>query len=139
MKENKLFPNTLPLRYFGRVSSVDISLNILQAIKETGLNGTLKKEGFSGLIPQTTCCLHIAHNAFRKGLNIQHVLGKSEELAFDMLHWFKNAPCKHKAFPKLEQEMDMKINQSLFLRHINSWWITLLPAIERILAQLPAV
>ena len=82
MKENKLFPNTLPLRYFGRVSSVDISLNILQAIKETGLNGTLKKEGFSGLIPQTTCCLHLFLNAFCKGLNMYGE--ESEELAFDM-------------------------------------------------------
>ena len=88
MKQNKLFPNTLPLCFFGRASGVYISLNILQAIKETVLplgklfnissdgpninktvwreiNDTLKK-GFSGLIPQTTCCLHIVHNALKE-------------------------------------------------------------------------
>ena len=78
--------------FFGRASGIDNSLNILQAIKETGLpldklfnissdgpninktvwreiNDTLKK-GFSGLIPQTTCCVNIVYNAFRKGLNM---------------------------------------------------------------------
>ena len=100
-----MFPNTLLLCFFGRASGIDISLNILQAIKETGLlldelfnilsdgpninktvrremNDTLKNEGFSGLILQTTCCLHIVHNAFCKGLNIYGE--ESEELAFDM-------------------------------------------------------
>ena len=90
--------------FFGRASGIDISLNILQAIKETGLpldklfnissdgpninktvwreiNGTLK-EGFSGPIPQTTCCLHIMHNAFHKWFNMYGE--ESEELAFDM-------------------------------------------------------
>ena len=79
--------------FFGVASGIDISLNILQAIKETGLpldklfnissdgpninktvrrelNDTFKKEGFSGLIAQITCFLHIMHNTFRKGLNI---------------------------------------------------------------------
>ena len=89
---------------FGKASGIDISLNILQAIKETVLpldklfnisidgpntNKTvwkeiniLKKEGFSGVIPQTTCCLHLVHNTFRKGLNMYGE--ESEELAFNM-------------------------------------------------------
>ena len=90
--------------FFGSASGIDISFNILQGIKETVLpldksynilsdgpninktvwreiNDTLK-EGFSGPIPQTTCCLHIAHNAFHKGLNMYGE--ESEELAFDM-------------------------------------------------------
>ena len=100
-------------------------MNILQAIKETGLpldklfnissdgpninktvwretNDILKKEGFSGLIPQTTCCLHLFLNAFCKGLNMYGE--ESEELAFDMHYWFKNGPCKREDFPKLGQE-----------------------------------
>ena len=119
MKQNKLFPNTLPLCFFGRTSGIDISLNILQGIKETVLpldklfnissdgpntnktiwreiNDTLKKEGFSGLIPQTTCCLHIVHNAFLKGLNMYGE--ESEKLPLNMHDWFKNGPCKWKIF-----------------------------------------
>ena len=34
--------------------------------------------------------------------------------------------------------MDLEIHQSLFLDHIKSQWLTLLPALETILAQLPA-
>ena len=97
----------------------------------------MKKEGFSGLIPQTTCCLHIVHNAFHKGLNIYGE--EPEELAFNMYYWFKSAPCKHEDFLKLEQGMDMEIHQSSFLHHINFQWLTLLPAIEIIRAQLPTV
>ena len=82
------------------------------------INDTLKKEGFSGLIPQSTCCLNIVHHAFRKGLNIYGE--ESEELAFNIHYGFKNAPCKRDDFLKLEREMDMEIYQSLFLRHINS-------------------
>ena len=75
------------------------------------MNDTLKNEGFSGLILQTTCCLHIVHNAFCKGLNIYGE--ESEELAFDMHYQFKNAPCKREDFLELEQEMDMEIHQEL--------------------------
>ena len=153
--ERKIVSKYLTSVFFGRTTGIDISSNILEAIKETGLpldklfgissdgpninktvwreiKDTLKKECFSGIMPQTTCCLHIVHNAFRKRLNMYGE--ESEELAFDMHYWFKNAPCKHETFLKLEQEMDMEIHQNLFLRHINSQWLTLLPAIERILA-----
>ena len=89
----------------GRASGIQISLNIFKAIKETDLpldklfnistnapnikktvwreiNDTLKKQGFSGLIPETTCCLHIVYNAFRKRLN---TYGEEfEELVFSM-------------------------------------------------------
>ena len=75
------------------------------------------------------------HNAFCKGLNMYGE--ESEELAFDMNYCFKNAPCKLEDFPKLEQ-IDMEIHKSLFLRHINSRWLTLFAAFERILSQLPA-
>ena len=110
--ERKQFPNTLPV-FFGMASGIKISLNILQAFKETGLPldqlfsisidgpninktvwreiyDTLKKEGFSGRIPQTTCCLHIVHRSFRKALNMNGE--ESEELALNMHYWFKNTP-----------------------------------------------
>ena len=46
------------------------------------INDTLKKEGFSGLIPQTTSCLHIVPSAFSKALNMYGE--ESEELGFNM-------------------------------------------------------
>ena len=101
--------------FFRRASGIGVLLNILQAIEETGLprdvlfnisrygpniiktvwreiNGTLKKEDFSGVILKTICCLDIVHNAFCKGF---YIYGEdSEELACNMHYWFKNAPCK---------------------------------------------
>ena len=34
---------------------------------------------------------------------------ESEELAFDLHYWLKNAPFKHEDFLKLEQAMDIEI------------------------------
>ena len=98
----------------GRASSIDTSLNIHQGIKETGLpldklfnissdgrninktvwretNDTLKKEGFVGLIPQTSSSLHIVYNAICKGLNMHGE--EPEKLVFNSHYWFKNSPC----------------------------------------------
>ena len=44
---------------------------------------------------------------FRKGLNMYEE--ESEELAFDLHYWLKNAPFKHEDFLKLEQAMDIEI------------------------------
>ena len=120
IETKQIVSKCLTFVFFGRASGIDISMNILQTIKETCLpldklfnkssdgpninktvwreiNDTLKKD-FSGIIPQTTCCLHIVHNGFLKGLDMY---GKeSEELAFDMHYCFKNAPSKREDFLK---------------------------------------
>ena len=100
--------------FFGRASSIDASLNIHQGIKETDLpldrffnissdgrninktvwrekNNTLKKERFVELIPQTSCSLHILHNAIYNELNMYGE--ETEELVFSSHYWFKNSPC----------------------------------------------
>ena len=45
---------------------------------------------------------------------------------------FKNAPCKIKDFVNLAESIT-KVNEALFVRHINLRWLALSPALEQIL------
>ena len=93
------------------------------------LNLSLRREGKHGLLPLFVCCLHITHNAFHKGID---VFGQeSEQLAFDLHAWFKQAPCKEEDYRKLAEDATLEC-ESLFLRHLNTRWLTLVPALERV-------
>ena len=93
------------------------------------LNEALKKSGKHGLLPLFVCCLHIVHNAFHKGID---VFGQeSEQLAFDLHAWFKQAPCKEEDYRELSEDVTIE-NESLFLRHLNTRWLTLVPALLRV-------
>ena len=55
----------------------------------------------------------------------------ADSLTFDMFQFFKQQPVKREDFGDLQLEYD--IDTSLFLRHVPSRWLTLLPAMERVL------
>ena len=97
------------------------------------LDEAVKELGFKGLFPHITCPLHTVHNGFRKGLDVYGQ--EAEELAFDLYYWFKGAPCKREEFRKLENDLDLNLHQSLFLRHIEARWLTLVPALEHVLLR----
>ena len=54
-----------------------------------------------------------------------------EQLAFDLHAWFKQSPCKIEDFAKLAERKTWKMY--LFLRHVSTRWLTLSPALERII------
>ena len=47
---------------------------------------------------------------------------------------FENAPCKIEDFVNIAESIT-KVDESLSVRHINSRWVTLSPALEQILKQ----
>ena len=94
------------------------------------LNDEMKKRGYKGLLPFIACTLHIVHNAFHKG--IASLDQEVEQLAFDLHAWFKQSPCKIEDFAKLAESTNLE-DVSLFLRHVSTRWLTLSPALERII------
>ena len=52
-----------------------------------------------------------------------------EELAIDIFYFFKHTPCKREDF--FEVETSLGFDEELFLRHFQSRWLSLLPALER--------
>ena len=144
--------------FFGRAPAEDLLDMILQEIEDSSLSteklfdlsvdgpninkslwkkldSHLKGKCLGGLLPLITCTIHIIHNGFRKGLNVYGQ--EAEELTFDLYYWFRMAPCKREDFRNLEEELDLQLHESLFLRHIEARWLTLVPALERVLSRFP--
>ena len=96
------------------------------------LNEELKKSSHAGLLPLIVCTLHTMHTAFQKGISIY---GEDcEQLAFDLNQWFKISPCKQEDFRNLSDDVKIE-EEALFLHHVDSRWLTLAPALERILKR----
>ena len=50
---------------------------------------------------------------------------------FDLLAWFKQSPCKEGGYRALSDDICTE-DSSLFLHHVNTRWLTLLPALVRV-------
>ena len=127
MMENKEYD--IPWSKFCNMSSDGPNIN--KSIY-TKLNVKLKEKGFMELLPFYPCTLHIVHNGFSKG--IKELTCEVEQLAFDLHSWFKSAPCKSEDFRNLAESTEID-DKSLFLRHVNTRWLTLSPTLEKILLR----
>ena len=116
----------IPLHSFFNTSSDGPHIN--KAVWRE-LNEEMKKRGYKGLLPFIACTLHIVHNAFHKGIVS---LDQVEQLAFDLHAWVKQSPCKIEDFAKPAESTNLE-DVSLFLRYVSTRWLTLSPALERII------
>ena len=138
---------------FGHATGEDVANSILETLQETGyqlpldkllnlgsdgpnvnktiwnkVNEHVQTKGLPGLLPFIPCNMHVVHNSFREGLKVYGQ--EAEELAIDIFYFFKHSPCKREDF--LEVEASLGFDEELFIRHVESRWLSLLPALERI-------
>ena len=90
-----------------------------------------------GLLLFNPCNLHKCDNAFHKSITIY---GKdSENLTFELHAWIKVSPCKREDFLQVAFELQsmeyFSINKTLFNRHVETRWLTLIPALEKVLER----
>ena len=97
----------------------------------------LKAEDLHGLLPFIPCSLHVAHSAFHFGL--KEYGSEVDQLCLDLFYWFKQSPCKQEDFLELEVLQEMELNEKYFIRHVQSRWLTLGPATERVIRHYAAV
>ena len=92
------------------------------------LNEHLKGLGFPGLVEFMPCNVHVVHNGFKHALSEygQH----AEQLALDLFYWFKAHPARKEDYFKAQT--DLGFDEQLFIRHVQSRWLTLIPALMRI-------
>jgi hypothetical protein len=100
------------------------------------LNNNLIARGHHGLLPFFPCSLHMVHNAFQQ--LITTLPNEIPQICFDLHQWFKNSPCKHEDYMAMADETGLT-DESVFLRHISSRWLTLAPAIQRVLKNWPTI
>lgn len=87
------------------------------------------------LMDMGSCTIHTVHNSFLKGLK---ELGEdASDLIIAIYHFFDGWPSRCEDYNIIQKKKE--IPQHKFLKHVNSRWLTLGPAIERILEQWEAI
>ena len=75
------------------------------------------------------------HITFRKGIE---AYGEAiENLCIDLFYFFKLAASRREDYLAIQQKLDLE--EIVFLRHVESRWLSFLPAVERVKSQLPAL
>ena len=118
----------LPLSKFLSISSDGSNIN--KAILQK-LNKELADAKMPLLIKICTCTLHTIHNTFGKSLaSFRH---DAKDLALKLLHYFKHSAALREDYRLVQVELEL--NEVFFIRHIPNRWLSLKPALERILSQ----
>ena len=75
------------------------------------------------------------HITFRKDIE---AYGEAiENLCIDLFYFFKLSASRREDYLAIQQKLDL--DEIVFLRHVESRWWSLLPAVERVRSQLPAL
>ena len=86
---------------------------------------------FTGLVDLGSYSIHTIHNAFGKGLE---KCGKEiEQLCMDLHALFKYSAARREDFREVQIEMDLDLTN--FLQHTVVRWLSIGPAVKRILEQ----
>ena len=122
---------SLPLKYLLSLSSDGPNVN--KAIK-TIINSKLKANYQRELVDTGPCQLHVVHNSFRKG--VEGYGSDVENLCINM-YYLKLSPPRREDSADVQQKLNP--DEFVFLRHVQSQWLSLIPAIERVRKQFPAL
>lgn len=93
------------------------------------MNKEMKKHGFPGLMTFIPCNLHTVHNAFQKGLD--RYGSDAENLTINLYYWFKTSSARRNNWASMM--LDLELYDKLFLRHVQTRWLSLLPALDGML------
>ena len=126
------------------VTDNDLALNLLLALGSDGpnINKTVWRKvneevmkttgcGQNGMLDIGTCSLHIAHNSFSKGL--ESYGGGVSDFVIDIHQWFKLSAARREDFAKLQESKG--VHKVGFMKHVECRWLSLEPAITRIIEQ----
>ncbi|XP_034248692.1 uncharacterized protein LOC117649763 [Thrips palmi] len=88
-----------------------------------------------GLMDAGSCNVHILHNSFLSGLE---VFGEEvSHLVIAIYEYFDGFPSRVEEYKK--SQLETKVPDHVFIKHVTSRWLTLSGAAERLLEQWPAV
>ena len=90
---------------------------------------------FQGFVDLGTCNIHIVYNSFGKGLD---KYGKdAEQLLIDLHSLFKYSAARRQDYKNLQLNLDLELK--LFIEHSSLRWLSIGPAVRRILEQWQAI
>ncbi len=86
-------------------------------------------------LAKSPCTLHTVSNAFRAGL--EALVWDIDDFATDIFCWFKQSAARREDY-KFVQAFE-EIDDKIFLRHVETRWLSLLPVCQRLVEQMPAL
>ena len=122
----------LPLTKLLSVSSDGPNVN--KSIKKK-LETAIQGAGGRGLVDVGFCSIHMVHNSFGKG--ISEFGSEVESLVIETFYFFKKSPCRQEDMERKHSDMEMEVKK--FLKHGQTRWLTLIPAVIRLKELLPAL
>lgn len=138
----------------GHAKGKDVADKILSIMKEDGINldqlvslssdgpnvnktiwtsiqGELTRAGHPGLLNVGTCNIHVVHNAFGYALN--QFAPEIPDLLIDIYTFFHNSAARREDL--LDYQVKLDIAQNLPMKHVPSRWLSIGPAVDRLLEQ----
>jgi hypothetical protein len=104
--------------------------NVNKAIT-SGINKALTDSKLHSLVDMGSCNMHKVHNSFGKSIS---ALGDdAERLTIELFYWFKRSAARREDFRDVQ--IDLNLDDNFLIRHVSCRWLTLQPAIERVLAS----
>ena len=122
---------SLPLKNLALESD---GLNVNKAILNE-VNKCLIEAKLPKLVDIGSCNLHVVLNSFGEGLGVFGT--EAENLCLELYYWFKCSAARKEDFKSVQIELDL--DENFILRHISCRWLSLQPAIARILEQWDAI
>jgi hypothetical protein len=99
------------------------------------MNKALTDLKLNSLIDTGSCNLHKVHNSF--GKSISAFGDDAERLTIELFYWFKRSAARREDFRDVQ--IDLDLDDNFLIRHVSCRWLTLQPAIERVLQQWSAI
>ena len=124
----------ISLDRFANLSTGGPNINI--GLYQT-LDSQLQEMLHSGLLPFNPCCIHKVHNGYHKRILVYGT--EVENFAFDLHSWCKIALWKREDFMQVAVKFQDKDifqvflhNETLFYRHTETGWLTLVPSLQKV-------
>jgi hypothetical protein len=95
------------------------------------INEEVKSVRGKGLVNIGTCNIHVIHNAFQRGL--EELGTDSSDLVVFMYNFFDGWPARWEDYSKVQNQK--KVSCHSFIKHVSNRWLTLQPALQRLLEQ----
>ena len=120
----KLSKSALLCFIFGKICFIFVNKSIRDK-----LNDIKQEKGFPKLVMcPPSCLIHICHNSFRKGLA---QFGQMQKNCLNLYYFFKKSPCRKYDLYNIEEKLGL--NELVVLRHVQCQWLSLVPALLRVL------
>ena len=98
------------------------------------IDSAVKEAGAPGLVDVGFCYIHAIHNAFKAGNQMFGL--KALDFAKNVFYLFHMYPARDEDLKQIQDDENM---ENLKFLHVDSRWLTLVPALQRINGQLPTI